>query len=110
MALDDPVVWILIVAVVLILFGASRIPKFARALGEARKEFTKGSQGDTSPVPAAAPPPVPAPAPAPPTMSQVLTPDDPLYMAAQNEGIDIRGKTKSEIATELAWKLSKKQQ
>ncbi len=32
---------IIIVAVVLVLFGASAIPKFARSLGEAKKEFTK---------------------------------------------------------------------
>jgi len=32
---------ILIVAVILVLFGASAIPKFARSLGEAKKEFTK---------------------------------------------------------------------
>jgi TatA/E family protein of Tat protein translocase len=111
MALDDPIVWVLIVVVVLILFGASRIPKFARALGEARAEFTKGSQGGSQ---QAAPPP-PAPgmvAPPPPTSSQTvsLAPDDPLYAAAEKEGIDMRGKSKSEIASELAWKLSKKQQ
>ena len=109
MAFDDPIVWVLIVVVVLILFGASRIPKFARALGEARAEFTKGSQ--TGPQQTNAPPP---PAPnmvvPPPVSSQGLTPDDPLYAAAEKEGIDMRGKTKSEIASELAWKLSKKQQ
>ena len=32
---------ILIVVVILVLFGASAIPKFARSLGEAKKEFTK---------------------------------------------------------------------
>jgi sec-independent protein translocase protein TatA len=32
---------IVIVIVVLVLFGASAIPKFARSLGEAKKEFTK---------------------------------------------------------------------
>ncbi len=106
MALDDPIVWVLIVVVVLILFGASRIPKFARALGEARSEFTKGSQGGTQQTP---PPPAPGMAQAP-TAAQTLTPDDPLYAAAEKEGIDMRGKTKSEIASELAWKLSKKQQ
>jgi hypothetical protein len=42
--------------------------------------------------------------------SQTVAPDDPLYAAAEKEGIDIRGKTKSEIATELAWKLSKNKQ
>jgi len=107
MALDDPIVWILIVAVVLILFGASRIPKFARALGEARKEFTAGTQGGTQPAQAVPPPPAPVQA---SSGSQMLTPDDPLYAAAEKEGIDMRGKTKSEIATELAWKLSKKTQ
>jgi sec-independent protein translocase protein TatA len=110
MAFDDPIVWVLIVLVVLILFGASRIPKFARALGEARAEFTKGSQSGSQ----QATPPPPAPgmvvAPPPPASGQTLTPDDPLYAAAEKEGIDMRGKSKSEIASELAWKLSKKQQ
>ena len=32
---------IVIVVVILVLFGASAIPKFARSLGEAKKEFTK---------------------------------------------------------------------
>lgn len=32
---------IVIVLVVLVLFGASAIPKFARSLGEAKKEFSK---------------------------------------------------------------------
>jgi len=31
---------IVIVLVVLVLFGASAIPKFARSLGQAKKEFT----------------------------------------------------------------------
>jgi sec-independent protein translocase protein TatA len=32
---------IVIVIVILVLFGASAIPKFARSLGEAKKEFSK---------------------------------------------------------------------
>jgi len=32
---------LVIVLVVLVLFGASAIPKFARSLGEAKKEFSK---------------------------------------------------------------------
>lgn len=105
MALDDPVVWILVAVVILVLFGASRIPRFARALGEARKEFEAGSKGTGQPTSQQ-----PPSAPAPSNISTSLSPDDPLYAAAEKEGIDIRGKTKSEIATELAWKLSKKQQ
>jgi sec-independent protein translocase protein TatA len=33
---------IIIVAVVLVLFGATAIPKFARSLGRAKKEFEQG--------------------------------------------------------------------
>jgi sec-independent protein translocase protein TatA len=33
---------IIIVAVILILFGATAIPRFARSLGRAKKEFEKG--------------------------------------------------------------------
>ena len=33
---------ILIILVVLVLFGASAIPKFARSLGKAKSEFEKG--------------------------------------------------------------------
>ncbi|HOX30931.1 MAG TPA: twin-arginine translocase TatA/TatE family subunit [Spirochaetales bacterium] len=37
---------IVVAAVILILFGASAIPKFAKALGQAKKEFEKGAHGD----------------------------------------------------------------
>lgn len=39
---------IVIVVVVLVLFGASAIPKFARSLGEAKKEFSKAMKEDES--------------------------------------------------------------
>jgi sec-independent protein translocase protein TatA len=42
---------IVIVVVILVLFGASAIPKFARSLGEAKKEFTKAMKdSETSQV------------------------------------------------------------
>ncbi|QQO10002.1 twin-arginine translocase TatA/TatE family subunit [Breznakiella homolactica] len=38
---------LVIVLVILILFGATAIPKFARSLGQAKKEFTKAmKEGD----------------------------------------------------------------
>jgi sec-independent protein translocase protein TatA len=40
---------VIIVGVVLVLFGATAIPKFARSLGRAKKEFEQGikeGQGD----------------------------------------------------------------
>jgi sec-independent protein translocase protein TatA len=98
LALDDPIVIILILAVVILLFGASRIPQLARSLGQARREFEKGSKGETAP-----------------TVQHVATDvvvsppaDDPLVVAAQREGIDTQGKTKEQIASELSWKLNRK--
>jgi sec-independent protein translocase protein TatA len=35
---------IIIAVVILVLFGASAIPKFARSLGQAKKEFDKGAK------------------------------------------------------------------
>jgi sec-independent protein translocase protein TatA len=34
--------WIIIVIVALVLFGGSQIPKLARSLGQAQKEFKSG--------------------------------------------------------------------
>lgn len=56
---------IILVVVALVLFGSTQIPKLARSLGSAQKEFKQGlSEGDAPerPVPAAASPSVSAPA------------------------------------------------
>ncbi len=95
---DDPVVIILILAVVVLLFGASRIPQLARSLGQARREFEKGSKGDPADVSH----------PVPVATSGAPAADDPLVVAAQKEGIDTQGKTKEQIASELSWKLNRK--
>lgn len=116
MAFDDPIVWILIIAVVVFLFGANKIPQFARAIGNARKEFNEASKELTNPTPmtqpaspatSAATPQVVQPAPSP--VAQPSTQGaDPLIEAAEREGIETQGKTKDQIATELAWKLKSK--
>ncbi|MHB1867616.1 MAG: Sec-independent protein translocase subunit TatA/TatB [Nitrososphaerales archaeon] len=123
MALDDPVVWVLIIAAVIFLFGSSKIPQFARSIGQARKEFENGWKGisneimavpGASPTPQAVPqPPRPQPvmpqaAPVQAASAQPLQPSDPLIVACQNEGIDTTGKTKEQLASELSWKLNKK--
>lgn len=89
MAWDDPVVWALIVGVIVFLFGASKIPSFAKALGQARREFSDATRGFS-------------------TNNTTADSTDPLVQAAQREGIDTQGKTKQQIASDLSWKLNKK--
>jgi sec-independent protein translocase protein TatA len=40
--------WIIVLVVVLVLFGGSQLPKLARGLGTAQREFKKGlDEGET---------------------------------------------------------------
>lgn len=97
MGWDDPVVWVLIIAVVVFLFGANKIPQFARSIGQARREFTEASKGNYSGTSATST-----------SSSAVSDQNDPLILAAQREGIDTTGKTREQIASEISWKLNKK--
>jgi sec-independent protein translocase protein TatA len=114
MAWDDPVVWMLIIGLGVLLFGSNKIPELARSLGKARREFDAASKGlvDTinseintsqpsTQVARSAVPNMTTASPAPPS-GEVLSETDPLVLAARNEGIDTRGKTRSQIASELA--------
>ena len=69
---------IVLIVVVLVLFGSTQIPKLARSLGSAQKEFKKGldegSSADDKGVQAAAAIPAPAPAPVAPAPAPVVTP------------------------------------
>ena len=38
---------LIILAVILLLFGSTRLPKLAKSLGQASKEFKKGIDGDS---------------------------------------------------------------
>ncbi len=38
---------LIVLAVVLLLFGSTRLPKLAKSLGQASKEFKKGVDGDS---------------------------------------------------------------
>ncbi|MDG6907097.1 MAG: twin-arginine translocase TatA/TatE family subunit [Nitrososphaerota archaeon] len=116
MAFDDPVVWVLIIAVVIFLFGANKIPQLARSLGQARREFDIASKEIMNPSApsnaqqpttssAAGPVAIPNPPSAP---ASAATSTDPLLTAAEREGIDTKGKTRDQIATEIAWKLKSK--
>jgi sec-independent protein translocase protein TatA len=101
LAFDDPIVWVLIVAVVVFLFGSTKIPGIARALGQARREFdlvSKSGLASSAPHSKSADPSI--------TNTSVSeSGNDPLIVAAQGEGIETEGKSKKEIASELSWKL-----
>ncbi|MEX2393506.1 MAG: twin-arginine translocase TatA/TatE family subunit [Actinomycetota bacterium] len=46
---------LLLLLIVMLLFGATRLPKLARSLREAKDEFNKGSEEDTASEPATKP-------------------------------------------------------
>jgi len=102
--------WIIIgvVAIVIIMWGPAKIPQFARALGQAKGEFSKASkefstaalttENATSPVPQNAAPPAPPPA-------TIKTKDEMLLETAQKLGIPTDGKTRDEISEEISVKV-----
>jgi sec-independent protein translocase protein TatA len=59
--INDTGILVVLVALVL-LFGASQIPKLARNLGEAGREFRKAHDGPDQPVPLTTPSVAPVPA------------------------------------------------
>jgi len=76
MGLDNPVHILLLLLVVLLVFGAKRLPEIGRSLGEGMRGFKDSISGQTSstltaaPTPAAPPvTPVSAPVPAPVTVA-----------------------------------------
>lgn len=56
--------WMIVLAIVLILFGGRKIPEVMKGLGEGIRNFKEGMSG-ASQTPTAAPPQVQAPPPAP---------------------------------------------
>ena len=78
------------ILLVVFLWGPQKLPELAKSIGLAKKEFDKAArEGSTSP-PASAPPAQPA--------------TDPLIVAARSLGISTEGKTKEQIAKEIAAK------
>jgi sec-independent protein translocase protein TatA len=52
--IDAPIIAV-IIGIAVLLFGADKIPKLARSMGEAKKEFESASRGPTTP-PSSTPP------------------------------------------------------
>jgi sec-independent protein translocase protein TatA len=73
-----PTELIIILVIVLLLFGTTRLPKLARSLGEASKEFKKGvGERDAEEQRAATATPAPPPPPAPAAPSAPVAPSVP---------------------------------
>ena len=45
-ALLDPTVWVIIFAIIVLLFGASRLPALGKSVGQSIHGFKKGLSGD----------------------------------------------------------------
>ena len=54
----SPFHWLVVIAIVLILFGGKKIPELMKGMGQGIRSFKEGMHGDTPP--AAAPPSAPA--------------------------------------------------
>ncbi|MGH9071644.1 MAG: twin-arginine translocase TatA/TatE family subunit [Acidimicrobiales bacterium] len=77
---DSPTDILIVLAVILLLFGSTQLPKLARSLGSASKEFKKGvEEGETAAQAKAAA----APQPAAPTPQPAPTPPAPQALAPQ---------------------------
>ena len=88
---------------VVFLFGGSKIPQFARALGQARKEFDNGWKGMADQATPAATTNLNAAAPiSSPQTDRANAEVDPLISAARNEGIITQGKIREQLAEELS--------
>ena len=83
---------LVILAIALIVFGPKKLPELAKSIGLAKKEFEKAAKEVTAST----------------TTGTSETSPDPLVTAAKNLGIVTEGKTKEEIAREIADRTAKK--
>ena len=87
--------WLVVIAVIAIIFlwGPQKLPELARSIGLARKEFEKASKEISSATA--------------PTSTSPAASSDSLIVAAKDLGISTEGKTKEQIAKEIAEKATK---
>jgi len=101
--------WIIIgvVAIVIIMWGPAKIPQFARALGQAKGEFSKASKEFNAAALTTenTPTPVQQVAPAPQPIAAIKTKDEMLLETAQKLGIPTEGKTREQLSEEISIKV-----
>lgn len=104
-AFDIPTL-ILLIFILLILFGSSRVKDIARNFGEAIREFRKAMSETDYQVKPAVQQQVQQvyPAQQSPQIQQKVE-EDPLIEAARRRGINVEGKTRIQIVEELAKKI-----
>lgn len=81
--------WLIILFIILILFGAKKLPELARGMGEAVREFRKASQMEPNERKVA-------------SMS-----DDKVVSVAKELGIDVEGKSREELVKEIVEELAR---
>jgi sec-independent protein translocase protein TatA len=84
MGLDNPLHIAFLVVILLLVFGAKRLPEIGRSLGSGMREFKQSVTGEHNsqqtalpPAEQQQPPPAPAAQPAPPVAPPVATPPAP---------------------------------
>jgi sec-independent protein translocase protein TatA len=89
--------WLIVVGILLVIFlwGPQKLPELARSIGLAKKEFEKSAKEISSIS-------------SPTTSTTKETEQDPLLVAAKSVGITTEGKTKEQIAKEIADKTTQK--
>src|SRR5665647_3641831 len=99
--------WIIIgvVAIVIIMWGPAKIPQFARALGQAKGEFSKASKEFNAAALTTENTPTPVAAPAHQQTAAIKTKDEMLLETAQKLGIPTEGKTREELSDEISVKV-----
>jgi sec-independent protein translocase protein TatA len=93
---DSPIEWAIVVLVILVLFGTKKLPEFARNVGRASGEFTRGKMEIEKEIRAAA---------NPASASTASAGNESVVNAAKALGIDTSNKDETVLRREISDKL-----